>query len=564
MLLIVTTVFTCSEIISLSLLLLTKKGRGHVSIVNKFITFIKNYYNDIINIIKNEPVEKREDNENDIFLILYEDNLDAFIPYLNKKINDPQIQNPFLFQDSKYEFLAYYFNFADNSELIYVATILHANKIIKYLLEHQITTYEMLNSLDLVIFRSDFEFLKLFSNFIPFPQLSFTHSLLQPNPEIIKYVYEKSHFRFRDFLIPNSIYHFPHSIVFLLNHMESIAIPHSITYILTCFYIVYRNLHIFKHTLFDEIMHYVGQASYVVPTQHLFTNLPFSLELFEYALKQTHNCYWLQFLGCFVNQANLVSNILINVFKNCKPKVKKKLYESLLNYPAIFIQYLQSMDVKASDFDIKILGGLPLAFYIAMGDNSQLFDLMIEKGYDVNNSKHPENASLIHYASISKNITNLSHLLAVPGLDINRKDCYGRTAIDIANDPSYRVLLINAGCQSSKTSSSYNERDFINSNQTFHIHSIRGPSQNFGLFPILYSYRYSISTSLVCSAVKVSNLSRFSSREGESYEIGSKSKLIKKGPYDFGIINRYVYTDIDYQILTLCGIKKFTVPKNFK
>ena len=562
---IATTLYSHSEII---ILLLSNSSSEN----SDFVNFITNYYDDIRQIIKNEPVEKREDNENDIFLILYEDDLDAFIPYLNKRINDPKIKNPYIFEDSIYEFLSCYYNFSIESKLIFVATMLHANKIIKYLLEHQQTSWEMFNSLELVICRSDFEHIKLFSKYITFPQTSFKFSLLQPNPEIIKYVYEKSHFHFSNgFEINHSFYDFPYSIFFLLNHMQFNILPRDSTYMQSSIYIVYKYQNIINRFASNKLFDFGENL------QDLFRNCPFGLELFEYALKKTHSCIWLLLIPFTVNQDDLLSDIIINVFKNSRTKVKKNLYETLFQSSSILMRIIQSTEFKVSDFDITIFEGLPLAFYIAIIDDSQLFDSMISKGYDVNNKKHPENASIIHFACISETITNLAHLLAVPGLDINRKDGYGRTAIDIAKDPSYRALLINAGCQSSKTQIIYNERDFINSNQLLHQHSIKGPAQyrtrKYSCFhPVIMKlqsqcfYKYSISTSLVCSDSTVFSLSRLYYEPRDLYEIGTKSKPVTIGPYNFGIIKeaRHFFYLRSNAKITFHGIKEFPDPKNTK
>ena len=508
----------------------------------KFVTFLINYYDDIKEIITLSSVEKREDNKNDIFLILYEDNIDAFIPYLNKRINDPQIQNPFIFQDSKYELFSYYYlGLSEKSELIYAATILHANKIIKYLLEKQPFSRQIFFSLALAIKRSDFELIKLFSNYIDFPQFVFLSALFQPNPEIIKYVYEKSHIQNvsnLQFCNPP----FLHSILFLLNRMPRLWKPHVYQdmnstpfHFLIAFYIVYKN----SFPILDFPLSLIECFS---------SYFPFGFELYEYVLKQTHSCFWLKFAWCFRNH-NLLPNLVIDTFKHFPLKT--------INFYA-FTEIMQSNKFKISFFDFKLYENLPLAFYIALKGDSQLFDSMISKGLDVNNSKHPENASLIHFACISKTITNLTHLLAVPELDINRKDGYGRTAIDIARDPSYRALLINAGCQSSKTQIIYNERDFMNSNKLLHQNSIKGPGQFITREYKIFKGNYSIATSLICAD---QNIYLF---KDKPYEIGTKSKLIPTGPYNFGIITNKWFERSDTNTVTLSCNQKFKFPNNSK
>ena len=523
MFIIITILFSHSEIISLLSDLLKKTDLVNETKVNQFVNFVTYYYDDIRKIIKNEPVEKREDNENDIFLIIYEDNIDAFIQYLNEKMNNPLIQNPFLFQDSKYEFLSYYYHFLENSELIYVATVLHANKIIKYLLEQQPASRQMFDSLVLAIMRSDFDLIKLFSNYIVFPQFTFPSSLLQPNPDIINYVYEKSHFRFfNNFTVNIDIFHFPYSCIFLLNYMNSIRILPYPPHLISSLGIIYKNINPLNLS-----------ASHLC---YFFQNFPYSLEVFEYVLNQTHKSFWTEYYQFFQNK-NIVLDIINNAIKNYPIKMIKKVNDRYFPFSPTFKTILRTNDIKPSFFDIKMKNGLPLAFNIALLGDTQLFDLMIEKGYDVNNSKHPENASLIHFACISDRIDNLRHLLAVPGLDVNRKDGYGRTALDIARDPSYRALLINAGCKSSKTSfSTYNERDFTNSNAILHHFSIKGPP-SFILTQgrECYSHVYnSISTSLVCCDNIIYLTYNIDDRG--PYEIGTKSKSITQGPYNFGII----------------------------
>ena len=543
-LLAISTFFDIGELMSIAIQINSKYETK-----NEFVEFLENYYYDIVHIIKHEKFEPKED-DNDVFILIYNDNVEKFTEYLNNKLNDPMEKNPFHFKESKYKLIGYYYSFPENPELIYVATLFKAYKIINYLLEVQQPSSQIFDCASLAASSSDFECLKLFADKITLPSSVFIDSLSQPNLEIINFLYEKTGF-WPGLNIPNNgkFYLFPHSCFFIVNHMPSLrTLPFYLSDILW--------------GISTACTWFFSMDSEPEETHYDYFATPFGLEIYEYVLKQTRSYYWVQFYNAFTNQ-NRVAEILIDTFKPITPRVFREFQKHIYQLQS-FLNIMRSPEFKVSCYDVKRIG-ISLAFEIALSDNVQLFDLMIEKGYDVNNTKHPDKASLIHYACLSKSVQILQHLLAVPGLDINRKDGYGRTAIDIARVPEYRKLLINAGCRSGRSNLLYNKRDFINCNPILFKDSFNGPSNHtFAGRNEIFSCTIQPLTTISGSLVYASPDVRYNivSHGNDRCEIGTKSVPIPTGPYNFGVITEsYYYEDKSYVIRT-GNSKLYTPPKN--
>ena len=98
---------------------------------------------------------------------------------------------------------------------------------------------------------------------------------------------------------------------------------------------------------------------------------------------------------------------------------------------------------------------------------------------DINNASHPECAAPIHYAAARNDESIIVLLLSVRRIDVNRKDGYGRTALDIALKPSIVNALISAGCRPSNSAPKiFSERDFIRSRNIYHRSTGIGPLDN--------------------------------------------------------------------------------------
>ena len=366
-----------------------------------------------------DQIIKCECETTDIITAVINDDIKYFKDHYDKERN-------FLRNNKTYSVL-----FDCREDLIEVAAMYRAHKIIEYILEKDPISTCTHSATVISAIIGDFDAIKLFGTKLKFFAATFIASLSQTNTDLIEYLYGKARIYLQQkmFILPPSscIFLMKHSLISLFsfppcNTKESYMLLSGKIYSGSAFILRSRG----RSSVSQDVINYF--CRYYIHDYETYRRLVSENDRFvegvlndadKFSTRMLENAFILSLTGNSSRPLPLL-NRFIDVFGAKILNAKDEFYERIV-------------------------------FRVASSLSSQAVSVILNtEGFDINNSAHPEESAFIHYVIDNPDRSVLTVVLAAPGIDVNRLDKNKNSVLDLCTDPDVINTLIQAGCRSSK------------------------------------------------------------------------------------------------------------------
>ena len=446
----------------------------------------------------------------------------------------------------EYEYLNSYFRIHSNTSLLKLATLFNSKQIIEYLIQYETFFKQMNKCVSDIIYKEDFELIKLFGDHILFTSADFIRSLQSTNLKIVNYMFTHcvgKSFLFETFI--NSLYSpniSPSSMVFCVQIVFSLQ-----------FFIM--KSHVFDYSK-ENVLDFLSLfLLFHLPITH-------SKNFYFYVLDQLINANrepiareFLKRYKRFIGWNNLVhlrgniggGRLLEIMHEECGSipisELAKIGFKAVLSTSESAIKSIIALGGTEVLNQVDKDGFSLLHVIILRTPLSVVIRAMKTPGLDVNSNNNPGQFTILHVAAYRGDRQICKEVLSHPNIDVNALDGYNRTPISCATNPQIIKEIFSKGGRFSKNQAlnAFREKDFIRSNPSYFELTTRGTPHNTP--PVFVSrcgksgwnfYTCKSDEFSICQLLVRGKCVGDHFNDTENCDVGTKTRTLIAGPFGFG------------------------------